>query len=264
VPYRVDLPIADDKSLDRLVDLGARDAEPASDGGFAALMPDTVAPDDLARALGLRSLVVTRATPRDAESVWVLQPRPVRVGRLRIVPENARAHSGDLRLIDSPAFGTGLHPTTALCLEALQDIVSVESPTSMLDVGTGSGVLALAALLLGVSHATGIDIEEDAIRTAGENARLNGLIARLELLQRSPQALTGTWPLIVANVLAAPLIEMAPALVRRLAHHGTLVLSGIPSSAEQDVSHTYVHFGMRHRRSISHSRWVAIEMQASW
>ena len=77
------------------------------------------------------------------------------------------------RLIDAAAFGTGLHPTTALCLEALEEEVGIAAPDAVLDVGTGSGVLALGALMLGVPRALGIDIDDEALRIAAENARIN-------------------------------------------------------------------------------------------
>src|SRR5262245_3576923 len=113
-------------------------------------MPDSVPSQDVARALGLQSVAASPAIPRDASSVWVLSLRPIRIGRLRIAPMSAEMEPGTLRLIDGGAFGTGLHPTTALCLEALQEELEVARPDTVLDVGTGSGVLALAALLLGV------------------------------------------------------------------------------------------------------------------
>ena len=108
-------------------------------------------------------------------------------------------------------------------------------------------MLALAALRLGVPAALAIDIDEGALRVAAENARLNALSERLQLARGGPETITGTWPLVLANVLAAPLIEMAPALVRRVGHHGRLVLSGIPSSVEREVERAYRHLGMRRR-----------------
>ena len=182
------------------------------------------------------------ATGRDAGSVWVLSPRPIRIGRLTIVPAHPTAEAGDLQLIDAAAFGTGLHPTTALCLEVLEEAVRIAPPDAVLDVGTGSGVLALAALMMGVPRALAIDIDDEALRIAAENARINRINAideRLRLARGGPEAVTGTWPLVLANVLPAPLIEMAPALVRRVGHHGQLVLSGIPSSIEREVDQAY-------------------------
>jgi ribosomal protein L11 methyltransferase len=264
VPYRIDLSNAGDDALDRLVELGAIDAEFSSDGRIAALIPDGVTPEQVARALRAEYFSVCRAVGRDAGSVWVLSLRPVRIGRLRIVPADSQAEPGDIRLRDAAAFGTGLHPTTALCLEALEEAVDVACPEVVLDVGTGSGVLALGALRMGVRRAVGIDIDAEALAVAAENARLNALGERLQLIRGGPDAVAGTWPLIVANVLAAPLIEMAPALVRRVGHHGRLVLSGIPSSVEPDVDRTYRHLGLRHVRATSRAGWVALMLQASW
>ena len=76
--------------------------------------------------------------------------------------------------------------------------------------------------------------------------------------------ITGSWPLVVANVLAAPLIEMAPVLVRRVAHHGQLVLSGMPASLEHDVEDAYRRLGMQRVRVNARAGWIALVMQATW
>jgi ribosomal protein L11 methyltransferase len=251
VPYRVDIRHAAENAADQLIDLGALDVEPSPGGGLAALMPDGVMPDQLKTAFGAAGLTVSPAAGRDEDSVWVLSPRPIRVG----------AHT--LTLVDGAAFGTGLHPTTALCLDALTDAMAAR-PASLLDVGTGSGVLALAGLLLGVPRAVGIDIDEAALGVALENARRNGLDDRLQLAAGGPGAIDGTWPLVVANVLAAPLIEMAPMLARRVGHHGHLILSGIPASVEPDVAQAYTRLGMQLGSSASRGGWTAVELRASW
>lgn len=264
MPYRVDVRHAGDAALDRLVELGAIDAELGDDGAIAALMPDSVAPERVKRALGADDISVSPAIGRDAESVWLLNPRPIHIGRLRIVPAHTEDDGGALRLIDAAAFGTGRHPTTALCLEALENALQITPPDAVLDVGTGSGVLALAALMMGVPRALGIDIDEEALRVAAENARVNALDRRLQLARGGPETVAGAWPLILANVLAAPLIEMAPALVRLVGHHGQLVLSGIPASVEQDVDEAYRRLGMRRARATSRAGWVALVLLASW
>jgi ribosomal protein L11 methyltransferase len=265
VPYRVLVSHgAHEQSLDRLVELGALDVELTADGGLAALLPDGVTPAQVAEVLGIEEITVTPAMARDAGSVWMLSPRPVHIGRLHIVPEHAEAAAGCLRLIDGPAFGSGFHPTTALCLEMLDEILQQRCPETMLDVGTGSGILALAALLLGVRQATGIDLDADALAFAARNAELNGLGDRLHLVHGGPDALAGTWPLVMANVLAAPLIEMAPLLVRRLGHHGELVLSGIPASLERDVTKACTRLGMARIRATARGGWVALLVRASW
>lgn len=262
MPYRVDLPDADATAVDRLIDLGALDVEVSRDGQASALMPDSITHDHVIRAIG--TVTITPAVGRDADSVWILRPRPFQVGRVRVVPADIDAEPDDIRLADGPAFGTGLHPTTALCLEAISDVVESDPPESVLDVGTGSGVLALAALMLGVPRGLGIDIDRDALRAAAENARLNGLQSRLELAHGGPDTVIGLWPLVLANVLAAPLIEMAPSLVQRVGRRGRLVLSGIPRSVEPDVHQAYRHLGMRHVETRSRAGWVALVLQATW
>jgi ribosomal protein L11 methyltransferase len=264
VPYRVDFRYVGNDALDRLVELGAIDVEFAHDGAVAALMPDSVRPGQISSALGVEDISISPAAGRDAESVWVLSLRPIRIGRIRIVPAHAEAGPDALRLIDAAAFGTGLHPSTALCLEALQEAMETAPPDAVLDVGTGSGVLALAALMMGVPRALGIDIDEEALGVAADNARINALEGRLQLTRGGPETITGTWPLVLANVLAAPLIEMAPSLVRRVGHKGQLVLSGIVSSVEQDVDQAYRRLGMRRLGVKSRAGWVALVLQASW
>ena len=264
MPYRVDLHYRGDDALDRLVELGAIDVECSQDGGITALMPDSVAPGQVAGALGVDGISVSPAAGRDAASVWILNPRPIRIGQVRIAPAHTEAEPGVLRLVDGAAFGTGLHPTSALCLEALDAIVQIARPEAVLDVGTGSGVLALAALMLGVPRALAIDLDDGALREAAENASLNGIADRLQLARGGPETLTGTWPLVLANVVAASLIEMAPALVRRVGHDGRLVLSGIPSCLEADVDRAYRDLGMRRVRPMSRGGWVALVLQASW
>ena len=263
MPYRINVP-GGNAEIEQLIDLGALDAEFAETGSVAALMPDSVHPSQVARTLRLAHLSVTPALGRDADSVWVLRPRPIHVGRIHIVPAETDPPPGSLRLLDTPAFGTGLHPTTALCLEWLDEALASDPPDSVLDVGIGSGVLALAALTLGVRRVHGIDIDDDPLSVAAENARLNGLEQRLDLTSGGPDAVTGSWPLVLANVLAAPLIEMAPVLVRRLGHHGLLLLSGIPVSAESDVSTAYQRLGLRLQRVMSRGGWVALILRASW
>lgn len=263
MPYRIDVPGSSDAALDRLAELGALDIE-VIDGGLAAIMPDRVDAATVAAALGARDLRVTNALGRDDESVWVLRLRPISAGRVQIVPAGWPAREGTLRMIDGPAFGTGLHPTTALCLEILDDEVAMSHPERVLDVGTGSGVLALAALGLGVPHAVAIDIDAEAVRLAAENARLNDLHARIHLVRGRPEAVSGSWPLVVANVLAAPLIEMAPTLTRRVGRGGRLILSGIRSSLTTDVSRAYGRLGMRQIDARTRGGWTAVTLHASW
>lgn len=264
MPYRIHLPDGGDAVVDRLIELGALDVEPCGDGGVDALMPDALAPGEIERTLGVRDIAVSRAVGRDEGSVWILAPRRVQAGRLRIAPADAPDVPGTIRLLDTSAFGTGLHPTTALCLEIVDELVAQDPPASMLDVGTGSGVLALAALALGVPRVTAIDIDAYAVRIAGDHARLNHVDDRFELRTGGPDGVSGTWPLVVANILAAPLIEMAPTLVRRVSSRGRLVLSGIGAALGDEVRRAYTRGGMRHVRTASRAGWNALVFISSW
>ncbi len=264
MPYRIVLQQVDERALDQLVQLGALDVELIPQGGLVALMPDGVAPEQVASTLGLDDVTTAPAAGRDEGSVWMLSLRPLQIGRLRIVPADVEAAAGSLRMIDGPAFGSGFHPTTALCLEMLDEIVTDQSPRSLLDVGAGSGILALAALTFGVPRAVGIDIDADALSYAARNRDLNGLRDRLHLVRGGPDVLAGTWPLVAANILAAPLMEMAPTLVRRVGHHGELILSGVPASLERQVGDIYRRLGMQRVRAAVRGGWVALLLRASW
>ena len=263
MPYRIDIADPPPDALDLLVQLGALDVEPVPDG-LAAILPDSVTPDTVADALGVSRFAASPAVARDHGSVWLLSPRPVRIGSVLIASPEETTPPTALRLTDANAFGTGHHPTTALCMEALEEILTNEHVESLLDVGTGSGILALTALMLGVPQAVGLDIDPEALNVVAENAGLNRLTDRLQLVLGGPDAVDGAWPLVVANVLAAPLMDMAPVLARRLGSRGRLILSGIPWSLEPEVQQAYQHFGIRFIDSKTRAGWTALIGQASW
>jgi ribosomal protein L11 methyltransferase len=262
VPYRIDLLDPPPDALDRLVELGALDVDAIRDG-LAAIMPDGVAADVVASVLGV-GVKVSSAHARDNGSVWLVSQRVVQVGRFQFGPSSDLPRPGVLRMVDGPAFGTGFHATTALCLEALDNEVRATAPARLLDVGTGSGILALAALAAGVPRVIGLDIDADAVRVAADNARLNQLASRLHLVRGGPEAVTGTWPLVLANVLAGPLIELAPTLARHVASRGRLILSGMRVSVSGDVERAYRHVGMRLVQTDARDGWSAVTLQASW
>jgi ribosomal protein L11 methyltransferase len=263
VPYRIDVRDVSAEALDRLIELGALDVESVQ-GGIAAIMPDSVSSARVAHALGRRIVRATPARGRDDDSVWLVHAGRVQAGRLLIVPAECSTEPGALRMVDGPAFGTGLHPTTALCLEILDEELTACRPSAVLDVGTGSGVLALAALHWNAPRAVALDLDAAAIRIARENARVNGFSSRLKILQGGPQALSGAWPLVLANILTAPLIEMAPTLTRRVGHGGRLVLSGIRSSLAPAVEQAYRRAGMRQANARERGGWTALTLHASW
>ncbi len=124
------------------------------------------------------------------------------------------------------AFGTGLHETTRLVSDVLAEAPSLAGAL-VLDVGCGSGVLSLAALALGAAGARAVDVDPDAVAVTRENAERNGWADRVEVDAASLDALTARYPVVVANIEARPLVELAPRIVPRVAPGGLLVLSGI-------------------------------------
>lgn len=166
--------------------------------------------------------------------------RSIRVGRFVISPPWDRQDGGDdLQIVIQPSmgFGTGHHPSTRLCLQLLQRL-SLDG-RSVLDAGTGSGVLALAAARLGATCVVGIDTDPDALGSAGENIALNGLTGRVVLerieLGREGVRPAGPFDAILANLTGAMLVRQAPALCALTTAGGTLIVSGVESHEAEAV-----------------------------
>jgi len=164
---------------------------------------------------------------------------PVDIGpRLAIVPADS-LDSADQRALGlhmGLAFGTGQHPTTRLCLDWLER--EMRDGLRVLDYGAGSGVLALAALKLGANHATAIDNEPQALAATDSNAKLNGLQDSITI--GSPESLaTDRFDLIVANILARPLIDLADRFAQYQPTGGRIVLSGILTSQLDELESIY-------------------------
>jgi ribosomal protein L11 methyltransferase len=185
------------------------------------------------QAFGLRpvgELSVRPVAAEDWAEAWKTQFVAQRIGRVVVVPswsiEPVAADEVPVILDPGMAFGTGLHPTTRGCLELLQQVHPM--PERVLDVGCGSGILAIAALRLGAGHAVGLDTDPLAVAATLANAERNGLADRLEASVRTlPAEATERFPLVLANLVAAILVELAPRLAAHLAPGGTLLASGI-------------------------------------
>ncbi|HIJ79952.1 MAG: 50S ribosomal protein L11 methyltransferase [Desulfobulbaceae bacterium] len=134
------------------------------------------------------------------------------------------------------AFGTGHHASTKLALEFIENYFA-GNPTgaiSVLDVGTGTGILAMAAVLFGAARATAIDNDEDAVTVAGENIALNNLDHKIEAGSTPLDQLPGQYELVIANIIHDTLIELAPSLYRVMAPKGKLILAGILAGEQTD------------------------------
>jgi len=193
------------------------------------------------------------------ERVWLERFHPMRFGsRLWICPDGQRPKDEDgvfLDLDPGLAFGTGTHPTTALCLQWL-DRAGVED-TTLMDFGCGSGILAIAALKLGAQRAIAIDHDPQALQATRDNATRNGVLQQLQI-QSSDESVTGPVDLLLANILASTLIRLHPQLAGYLKPGGRLILSGILSEQAQQVSDAFEpDFKMQPPRILE--EWVLLE-----
>ncbi len=187
-----------------------------------------------------RSLALERLEDRDWERAWMERFAPMRFGeRLWIRPSGSEVAQPDAVIIDLDpglAFGTGTHPTTALCLEWL-DRHQVRG-TRVIDFGCGSGVLAIAALRLGAAQAIAVDHDPQALLATRDNAARNGVADRLRV-QHSDAVDVAPADLVLANILANILIEQAATLCGLLRPGGRLVLSGILREQQAAVVQAY-------------------------
>jgi ribosomal protein L11 methyltransferase len=157
------------------------------------------------------------------------------------------------------AFGTGTHGTTRLCLEALAGLFEqTPTPRRVLDVGTGSGILAIAAAALGAQRVLACDIEAESCRIASDNARLNGVAERLEVTDQSLEVLEGAFDVVLANILAEENIRLAPELVGRLVPGGALILSGILREKEALVREAFLSYPLSGPEITHREEWTCL------
>lgn len=194
--------------------------------------------------------------------------------RVRLVPPwvPRPAPEGDeiiLVLEPGRAFGTGLHASTSLISEILHESAPALAGRELLDVGTGSGILALVALLYGAARAVAIDIDADVVEVVQENAARNGLGASVEAREGTVESITRAFPWVLANIEARVLRPLAGELSRVLAPGGTLVLSGILESEHDEMVRIYtslprtlVHATTKRRGDAAGEGWVAIAFTA--
>jgi len=178
---------------------------------------------------------------KDWEREWMDNFHPMRFGqRLWICPswrDVPDPTAVNVMLDPGLAFGTGTHPTTAMCLEWL-DGLDLQGKT-VIDFGCGSGILAIAALKLGAASAIGIDIDPQAIQASRDNAQRNGVSERLSLYLPQDQPANLSADVVVANILAGPLRELAPLISVLPVASGHLGLSGILASQAEGVAQAY-------------------------
>ncbi len=205
-----------------------------------------------AAAPGL-SPTVAEVEDRDWVALSLEGLPPVQAGRFVVAGGHAVAAGSPGKtkvLIEAgPAFGTGHHGTTRGCLLALEDLIRRRRPTSVLDLGSGSGVLAIAALKAGARFAVGTDIDGDSVRVAIENARKNQVARRFKAFVAAggrTRAVIGRGPydVVFANILARPLVRLAPEVARLTRPGGAIILSGLLTYQEPQVRGAFAGRGL--------------------
>jgi ribosomal protein L11 methyltransferase len=242
---------------------------PARDVGSGARAAATVS-EALGhlQAFGLRPIGELRTREVDEDDwadAWKRHFHVLHLGRRLVVKPSWRRHhrTGDEVVMDldpGMAFGTGLHPTTRLCLVALEERAARAPLGRTLDVGCGSGILSIAAVKLGAGRVLGVDIDPIAIEATLANARHNRVGRRIRAREGSIPTDEGPFDTVLANLIAGILIELAPNLAAELVPGGTLITSGIFIDRELAVREAleaagFLLTGRRHE-----SDWVALEM----
>ncbi len=230
---------------------------------------------ELAAALSQIDPAVIRSAPRytpisqtNWAEAWKVHYQPLRIGRrLMVVPAwldpPLAPEDVAIRLDPGMAFGTGTHPTTQLCLAAIEQYLLPNQ--AVLDLGTGSGILSIAAAKLGAGPIVAVDIDSEAVRVARENLAANGVAGRVRLAQGSlAEVLAGQFgqaefPLVVANILATVLVEMfGRGLAQAVQPSGLLVLSGILATQAHEVRAAFEAAGLQWVAQTQLETWVAL------
>lgn len=215
---------------------------------------------------GALPLGTLETTKREIEGddwieIWRTHFRPIHLGSVVVVPEwieyDKKAGEHIVKLDNNMAFGTGEHETTSMCVELLQDYITFDSVC--IDVGCGSGILGISAVKLGARYAYLTDIDAVAVESARHNALLNGVadkvtIARSNLLDDSD--LKGD--IMLANITADILENLAPSMPKNLKEGGTLILSGIIDSKLDRVVEVYCAQGLKLLKKVKKGEWNAL------
>ena len=198
-------------------------------------------------------------------TAWKDYYHPTRIGRRLVVCptwEDYAPEEGELvmRLDPGMAFGTGTHETTRLCLAMLEKYVT--PGCKMLDIGCGSGVLSIGAVLLGASEAVGVDIDATAVRVAAENAAMNRVEDKTRYLCGDlTDKVTGVYQVVCANIVADVIIRLAPQVGAFMAENAVLLVSGIIDSRQEEVAQALEQEGFSILESAEEKGWCAMAVR---
>ena len=191
------------------------------------------------------------------------RPRPVGERLLIAPPWDAPRVAGRLTIVIEPgrAFGTGQHGSTTGCLEMLERIVDRQRPPRALDLGTGSGILAIAAARLGIAHVLAIDDDPDAVANARANVALNGVSTRVTCTPGDAATLEAEpAPLVLANILAATHARLAHVYRGLVAPGGFLVLGGVLDAEADDTAEVVERAGFARCSTLMRDVWATLEL----
>jgi ribosomal protein L11 methyltransferase len=207
-------------------------------------------------------LSLEESPQQDWSEQWKSLIRSVDVGRLWVGPpwEADKAPQDKVRIVIEPkmAFGTGDHPTTSLCLAAVDDFMATHPGADVLDVGTGTGVLAIAAKKLGAGRVVGTDNDPISVELSLENATVNGT-PEIEFSGKELTGVGGTFDLVVANILANTLVELAPLIAPKVKTR--LVLAGVLAHQRAEVERAYAALGFTVEPGATQGEWVRIDLR---
>jgi ribosomal protein L11 methyltransferase len=194
--------------------------------------------------------------------------RPVRVGfRVILTPseQHPALEASDIavRLKPGASFGTGQHPTTRLAVQGIETamemgVIRNDNPSRMLDIGTGSGVLAITALRLGIHQAVGTDVDPCAIAEAEENARINGLSERFKVLDVPAEEIGCQFDMIAANLRYPTLAQLCPYIASHVRENGAAVLSGIREEESEKLKYLYAERRVECRWEKCEKNWAGL------
>lgn len=216
--------------------------------------------------LGTLEIKVNDLDEEDWANNWKKYYKTIEVEKIAVVPlwesyEN-KENKIVVKMDPGMAFGTGTHETTRLCLKMLQDCV--EKDDIILDVGTGSGILSISALKFGAKEAYGLDIDENSVKIAGENAEYNGVGDRFKAERKNlleEDIPLKTYNVIFANIVADVIIGMLNKIKKYMDGNTTMILSGIIDTREEDVLKTLKEEKFEILERITENGWVALKVK---
>ncbi len=197
---------------------------------------------------------------QDWNESWKKGFQPLRIGeRFTVLPPWEKEHEGRINLVIDPgmAFGTGHHATTRSCLVLMEKYCALSAKERFLDLGTGTGLLAIAAAKLGYKHVTALDTDPVAITAARMNAGLNN-VPRIEIREGSIASISGVFDAIAANIISGVLLLLASQFAARLNTAGIVLLSGMLQGQEGEVIAEMKKNGLRMVERLVDDKWVSV------